>query len=94
MSLEECGAVIRSIVTRSLVESFGYDALNRLSTFGDKVVKYDNCGNIRQKGDAGELVYTNPNRPYADSGNCQNIASVCGHDWHYKSKQLFACHVR
>ncbi len=68
MSLEECGAVIRSIVTRSLVESFGYDALNRLSTFGDKVVKYDNCGNIRQKGDAGELVYTNPNRPYAVTG--------------------------
>ena len=68
MSLEECGAVIRSIVTRSLVESFGYDALNRLSTFGDKVVKYDNCGNVRQKGDAGELVYTNPNRPYAVTG--------------------------
>ena len=68
MSLEECGAVIRSIVTRSLVESFGYDALNRLFTFGDKVVKYDNCGNIRQKGDAGELVYTNPNRPYAVTG--------------------------
>lgn len=52
----------------SLTESFGYDALNRLTTSGDKVVEYDDCGNIRQKGDAGALAYTNPNRPYAVTG--------------------------
>lgn len=26
-------------------------------------------GNIIRKGDAGEIVYTNPNRPYAATGN-------------------------
>ncbi|WP_307984016.1 FG-GAP-like repeat-containing protein [uncultured Bacteroides sp.] len=54
--------------TRSLSESFGYDELNRLSVYGDKSVVYDNHGNILRKGDAGELVYIDPNRPYAVTG--------------------------
>jgi len=53
---------------RRLSEDFGYDELNRLSTYGNKAVAYDNNGNICWKGDAGELVYTNPNRPYTVTG--------------------------
>lgn len=53
---------------RNFTENFGYDALNRLTSYGGKIVEYDNLGNIRHKGDAGALVYTNPNRPYAVTG--------------------------
>ena len=53
---------------RNLSEDFDYDTLNRLCSYGNNVVLYDNYGNIRWKGDAGELVYTNPNRPYAVTG--------------------------
>ncbi|MEY8685946.1 RHS repeat domain-containing protein [Bacteroides sp. AN502(2024)] len=53
---------------RNLSEDFDYDTLNRLCSYGNKTVLYDNYGNIRWKGDAGELVYTNPNRPYAVTG--------------------------
>ena len=53
---------------RNLAENFGYDALNRLTSYGGKIVEYDNLGNIRQKGNAGELMYTNPNHPYAVTG--------------------------
>lgn len=58
----------RTDETRGLSEHFGYDELNRLSSYGSHSVSYDNHGNIRWKGDAGELSYTNPNRPYAVTG--------------------------
>lgn len=51
--------------TRELTETFGYDHLNRLETYGNHQVVYDNNGNILSKSDAGTLAYTNPNRPYA-----------------------------
>lgn len=53
---------------RNLSEGFGYDELNRLCSYGDNTVIYDNYGNIRSKGDAGQLAYTNPNRPYGVTG--------------------------
>mgnify|MGYP001025115524 FL=1 len=53
---------------RNLSEDFDYDGLNRLCSYGNNAVLYDNYGNIRWKGDAGELAYTNPNRPYAVTG--------------------------
>lgn len=53
---------------RNLSEDFDYDELNRLCSYGNNTVLYDNYGNICWKGDAGELVYTNPNRPYAVTG--------------------------
>ena len=58
----------RTDETRNLPEDFDYDGLNRLCSYGNNAVLYDNYGNIRWKGDAGELVYTNPNRPYAVTG--------------------------
>lgn len=53
---------------RKLTESFGYDHLNRLETYGNCQVMYDDNGNILSKSDAGTLAYTNPNRPYATTG--------------------------
>ncbi|MEY8685949.1 RHS repeat domain-containing protein [Bacteroides sp. AN502(2024)] len=53
---------------RRMSEDFGYDELNRLCAYGNNTVLYDNYGNIRWKGDAGQLVYTDPNRPYAVTG--------------------------
>lgn len=58
----------RTDETRNLSEDFDYDTLNRLCSYGNNTVLYDDYGNIRWKGDAGELVYTNPNRPYAVTG--------------------------
>lgn len=58
----------RTDETRGMSEDFSYDELNRLSTYGNNTVEYDNQGNIRWKGDTGELAYTNPNRPYAVTG--------------------------
>ena len=52
----------------NLTEVFTYDALNRLSTFGNASATYDNNGNILSKSDAGTLAYTNPNRPYSVTG--------------------------
>ena len=58
----------RTDAIRNLTENFGYDALNRLTSYGDYSVSYGDNGNILSKGDAGELAYTNPNRPYAVTG--------------------------
>ena len=58
----------RTDAQRNLVENFGYDALNRLTSYGNYSVTYGDNGNILRKGDAGELAYTNPNRPYAVTG--------------------------
>lgn len=58
----------RTDESRGLREAFGYDDLNRLSTYGDLQVIYDSGGNILSKDDAGALAYTNPNRPYAVTG--------------------------
>ena len=52
----------------NLTEVFTYDALNRLSTYGNASATYDNNGNILSKSDAGTLAYTNPNRPYSVTG--------------------------
>lgn len=52
----------------NLTEVFTYDALNRLSTYGNASATYDNNGNIFSKSDAGTLAYTNPNRPYSVTG--------------------------
>lgn len=52
----------------NLTEVFTYDALNRLSTYGNASATYDNNGNILSKSDAGTLAYTNPNRPYSATG--------------------------
>ena len=58
----------RTDAQRNLIENFGYDALNRLTSYGNYSVTYGDNGNILRKGDAGELAYTNPNRPYAVTG--------------------------
>lgn len=54
---------------RNRQENFGYDNLNRLTSYAGIGVKYDVKGNITQKNDVGSTFYYNtPNKPYAISG--------------------------
>ena len=51
---------------RNLTENFEYDELNRLTSYGNNSVSYDNRGNILTKDDAGlTLCYEDGNHPYA-----------------------------
>lgn len=59
----------RQDALRNRTELFEYDALQRLTLYAGKKVEYTPDGNIVRKGDAGEMVYTNPNRPYSVTGN-------------------------
>lgn len=59
----------RQDALRNRTELFEYDVLQRLTLYAGKKVEYTPDGNIVRKGDAGEMVYTNPNRPYAVTGN-------------------------
>lgn len=54
--------------TRNLTESFSYDGLNRLTSYGGKTAAYDVKGNLTQKSDVGSFEYTNAQKPYAVSG--------------------------
>ena len=50
--------------TRSLQEDFNYDNLNRLTQFNNKVISYDNKGNITDNTEIGSYIYRR-NRPFA-----------------------------
>lgn len=54
--------------TRSLTENFGYDNLNRLTSYGGNTATYDAKGNITGKSDIGTFEYELENKPYAISG--------------------------
>ncbi|MFV0376510.1 MAG: RHS repeat-associated core domain-containing protein [Mangrovibacterium sp.] len=54
--------------TRVKTESFGYDQLNRLTSYGTNTASYDDKGNLTGKTDVGTLYYTDTSRPYALSG--------------------------
>lgn len=53
---------------RSLTENFGYDNLNRLTSYGGKTTAYDVKGNITSMSDIGTMSYTQSNKPYALTG--------------------------
>lgn len=52
---------------RNLSESFGYDNLNRLTSYSGKTATFDVKGNVTQKSDAGTFGYTRTDKPYAIS---------------------------
>ena len=54
--------------TRNITENFGYDNLNRLTSYAGKTAAYDVKGNITSKSDAGTFEYTLAQKPYAVSG--------------------------
>lgn len=54
--------------TRNITESFGYDNLNRLTSYAGKTAVYDVKGNITSKSDVGTFEYALAQRPYAVSG--------------------------
>ena len=49
----------------SLSESFSYDVLDRLTSYGGISVSYDNYGNITSKGDVGAYAYNRTDKPFA-----------------------------
>lgn len=53
---------------RNLTENFGYDNLNRLTTYGGKTTAYDVKGNITSMSGIGTMSYTQSNKPYALTG--------------------------
>lgn len=50
---------------RNFTESFGYDNMNRLISYGDETATYDIKGNITEKSDIGSFNYDITSRPYA-----------------------------
>ncbi len=50
---------------RNIQENFGYDNLNRLTSFNGKTVSYDTKGNITNMSSVGKFGYTNSAKPYA-----------------------------
>lgn len=56
----------RKDVLRDKTEDFCYDNVNRLVSYGDNTIKYDNKGNILSKSDAGlNMSYSHSSKPYA-----------------------------
>ena len=50
----------------NITENYGYDNLNRLTSYGNNTVSYDEKGNILTKSDSGlSLTYNHPTKPYA-----------------------------
>lgn len=58
--------VTRRDIKRNLSKIFKYDKLDRLVSFGNETVTYDNKGNITKKSDVGEYEYES-SHPYAVS---------------------------
>lgn len=58
-----------------VLEEFGYDNLNRLTSYGDRTISYDSKGNITRKSGIGMFEYTNNMKPYALSK-----ASITGNE--------------
>lgn len=49
-----------------ITEKYGYDNMNRLTSYGNNTVSYDEKGNILTKSDAAlSLTYNHPTKPYA-----------------------------
>ena len=49
---------------RGQIETFGYDALNRLTAIGDREISYLDNGNIVRIDAVGEMAYDNSDKPY------------------------------
>lgn len=73
--------------TRNITESFDYDNLNRLTSFGSKTATYDSKGNITSLSDVGSFTYGLTQKPYALSGASLtgNIATTRLQDITYAS---------
>ena len=49
---------------RNQTETFGYDALNRLTAIGDREITYSDNGNITSIDSVGDMTYDNSAKPY------------------------------
>lgn len=57
----------RTDVIHGLTETFGYDSMRRLTSYGDNTAEFDAKGNILEKSDVGTFGYDLPAKPYAIS---------------------------
>jgi RHS repeat-associated protein len=64
----------------NMQETFGYDNLDRLTSYGGYSASYDAKGNITRKSDVGDFAYATPNKPYAISAINATAASVASFD--------------
>lgn len=56
----------RKDIARNKTENFGYDNINRLTSYSGNTVTYDDKGNILAKSDAGlTMAYNHASKPYA-----------------------------
>lgn len=58
--------------SRGLVETFGYDNMNRLITTNNDTVSYNSIGNVVTKSSIGSFEYNIQNKPYAVSNVVAN----------------------
>lgn len=73
--------------TRNITESFGYDNLNRLTSFAGKTATYDLKGNITGRSDIGTFRYSLASKPYALTGAALSGSGIptCSQDIAYNS---------
>lgn len=55
----------RKDIKRGLTESFGYDGLNRLTSYSGNTATYAANGNLTSKSEVGTFAYGNTGKPYA-----------------------------
>jgi len=65
---ETSNLLSRTDKTRNIAESFAYDYLNRLTSYGNETASYDVKGNITNRSEIGSFEYSLEQKPYAISG--------------------------
>ena len=63
--IQTSNLLFRTDSLRNFTESFGYDNMNRLISYGDETATYDIKGNITEKSDIGSFNYGITSKPYA-----------------------------
>ena len=56
--------LLRQDGINGLIETFGYDNLNRLTGMGNRHITYDDKGNILSMSGVGRMSYKDPSKPY------------------------------
>ena len=61
---------------RHLTETFSYDGLYRLTSYGNATATYDAKGNLTSKSDVGTFSYDHPQKPYAISAAAMTATGI------------------
>lgn len=79
--------VSRKDEMRNLTENFGYDDINRLTSYAGGTAEYDDKGNVLSRSDVGSFEYGQASKPYAMTGVnlSKNVIPTVGQDATYTS---------